>query len=62
MADATDRQAPFPVGSTISMTPVGQDSIELRIAEPVEPDLLVDEAELGDVVVRNHPSSRGPGR
>jgi hypothetical protein len=43
---------PFAAGSTISMTPVGQDPVELRIAEAVEPDLFVDEAEFGDVVVR----------
>jgi uncharacterized protein YndB with AHSA1/START domain len=43
---------PFAAGSTISMTPVGQDPVELRIAEAVEPDLFVDEAELADVVVR----------
>jgi hypothetical protein len=34
------------------MTPVGQDRVELRIAEAVEPALFVDEAELADVVVR----------
>jgi hypothetical protein len=34
------------------MTPVGQDPIELRIAEAVEPDLFVDEAEFADMVVR----------
>jgi hypothetical protein len=43
---------PFAAGSTITMTPIGQDPIELRIADAVEPDLFVDEAELGDVVVR----------
>jgi uncharacterized protein YndB with AHSA1/START domain len=43
---------PFAAGSTISMTPVGQDPVELRIAEAVEPDLFVDEAELADVLVR----------
>jgi hypothetical protein len=43
---------PFAAGSTISMTPVGQDPIELRIAEAVEPDLFVDEAALADVVIR----------
>jgi hypothetical protein len=43
---------PFAAGSTITMTPVGQDPVELRIAEAVEPDLFVDEASLGDVVVR----------
>jgi hypothetical protein len=43
---------PFAAGSTITMTPIGEDPIELRIAEAIEPDLFVDEAELGDVVVR----------
>jgi hypothetical protein len=39
------------------MTPVGQDIVELRIAEASEPDLFVDEADLGEVVVRT--KSRG---
>jgi hypothetical protein len=43
---------PFAAGSTISMTPIGQEPVELRIAEAVEPNLFVDEANLGDVVVR----------
>jgi hypothetical protein len=43
---------PFAVGSTISMKPIGQDTVELRIAEVSEPDLFIDEADLGDVVVR----------
>jgi uncharacterized protein YndB with AHSA1/START domain len=43
---------PFAAGSTISMTPIGQDAVELRVTEAVEPDLFVDEANLGDVVVR----------
>ena len=34
------------------MTPHGQEPIELRIADAVEPVLFVDEADLGDVVVR----------
>jgi hypothetical protein len=34
------------------MTPVGGEPVELRIAEAVEPSLFVDEAELGDVLVR----------
>ena len=42
----------FAAGSTISMTPVGQDPVELRIAEAVKPDLFVDEAEVANVVVR----------
>jgi hypothetical protein len=43
---------PFAPGGTIAMTPAGQDTVELRIAEAVEPDLFVDQADLGDVVVR----------
>ena len=43
---------PFTTGSAISMTPAGQDPVELRIAEAVEPKLFVDEADFGDVVVR----------
>jgi hypothetical protein len=43
---------PFAAGSTISMTPVGEDPIELRIAEAIEPRLFVDEAKLEGIVVR----------
>ena len=43
---------PFAGGSRITMTPIGQDPIELRISEVAEPELFVDEAELGDIVVR----------
>jgi hypothetical protein len=34
------------------MTPIGEEPVELRIAEAVEPDLFVDEADLGEIVVR----------
>jgi Polyketide cyclase / dehydrase and lipid transport len=43
---------PFAAGSTIRMTPIGQEPIELRVAEAVEPNLFVDEADLGEIVVR----------
>jgi Polyketide cyclase / dehydrase and lipid transport len=43
---------PFAVGSTIPMTPNGQDTVELRIAEASVPHLFIDEAEFPDVVVR----------
>jgi hypothetical protein len=43
---------PFAAGSTIRMAPMGQEPIELRIAEAVEPELFVDEADLGEIVVR----------
>src|SRR5215216_1302903 len=43
---------PFAAGGRIVMSPVGQEPIELRIAEAVEPELFVDEAELDEIVVR----------
>jgi Polyketide cyclase / dehydrase and lipid transport len=42
----------FAAGGRIVMTPIGQEAIELRIAEALEPVLFVDEADLGDIVVR----------
>ena len=42
----------FETGSRIMMTPVGQEPIELTIAEAAEPELFIDEADFGDVVVR----------
>jgi uncharacterized protein YndB with AHSA1/START domain len=42
----------FAAGSTIRMTSVDGDTVELRIAEADEPQLFVDEAELGGVTVR----------
>lgn len=43
---------PFAVGSRIAMTPVGQEAIVLRIADARPPELFVDEADFGDIVVR----------
>jgi polyketide cyclase/dehydrase/lipid transport protein len=42
----------FAPGGRITMTPFGQEPIELRIAETAEPELFVDEADLGEIVVR----------
>jgi hypothetical protein len=42
----------FAVGGRILMTPIGDETVELRIAEAVEPDLFVDEAHIGQIVVR----------
>jgi uncharacterized protein YndB with AHSA1/START domain len=39
-------------GSTILMTPIGAEAVELRIKEAVEPERFVDEADLGEIVVR----------
>jgi hypothetical protein len=45
-------EGPFAAGGRITMTPVGQEPVELRIAEDVAPELFVDEADLGEIVVR----------
>jgi Polyketide cyclase / dehydrase and lipid transport len=50
--DRIELHGPFAVGSKIVMTPVGQEPVELTIAEAVEPGLFVDEADLGEIVVR----------
>jgi hypothetical protein len=47
---ATD--GPFAVGTEITMTPAGQDPVRLRVAELTEHESFIDEADLGDVVVR----------
>jgi hypothetical protein len=47
-----EMDGPFGAGSRILMTPSGQEPVELRIAAAVEPGLFVDEADLGEIVVR----------
>jgi uncharacterized protein YndB with AHSA1/START domain len=42
----------FAVGAEIVMTPAGQEPVRLRIAELRERELFVDEADLGDVLIR----------
>lgn len=43
---------PFAAGSTVAMTPRGQGTVELRIAEAQEGELFVDEAEVAGTRVR----------
>jgi len=50
--ERADLSGPFAVGTTITMHQQGGDQIELRIAEAVRNERFVDEADLGDVVVR----------
>lgn len=50
--DRIELRGPFDVGSTILMTPPGDETVELRIAEALEPTLFVDEADGGDFLVR----------
>ena len=42
----------FAAGGTILMTPIGDEPVELRITAAVEPELFIDEADLGEIVVR----------
>jgi hypothetical protein len=50
---------PFAAGSTILMTPTGEEPAELRIKEAVEPELFVDEVDFGEIVVQtNHRVNR----
>lgn len=50
--ERAELSGPFDAGSTITMYQRGGDVIELRIAEARESERFVDEADLGDVVVR----------
>jgi len=43
---------PFAVGSQITMNPTGPDPVRLRLVEVAENEVFVDEADLGDVIVR----------
>jgi hypothetical protein len=43
---------PFAAGSTIRMTSIGQEPIELRITDAVAPNLFVDEADFDEIVAR----------
>src|SRR5512132_3511401 len=50
--ESAELSGEFVAGSTIRMTSVSGESIELRIAEALEPELFVDEAEVAAVTVR----------
>jgi hypothetical protein len=43
---------PFDKGSTITMTPNGDDPVELHIVDVRDKQLFVDEAEFGGIVIR----------
>jgi hypothetical protein len=45
-------RGPFAPGTTIAMTPRGAETVELRIAEAVEGEMFVDEADLDGTVIR----------
>jgi len=50
--EQAELSGPFAAGSTVTMTPHGQEPIELRIAEAAEREVFVDEAHLEEVVIR----------
>jgi len=50
--ERAELSGPFAAGSTITMVSPGQEPIQLRIAEAVEPERFVDEADVGPIVVR----------
>ncbi|MFI6444270.1 polyketide cyclase [Kitasatospora sp. NPDC050543] len=43
---------PFATDTLITMTPPGEDPVQLRIAQAVEGELFVDEARFGDLLLR----------
>jgi hypothetical protein len=54
---------PFAAGTTVTMTPPGDEPIRLRLVEVVPPELFTDEMDAGDFVVRTEHRLRpaGPG-
>lgn len=49
---AAELDGPFAAGSTITMTPIGQEPVELRIAATRAGELFVDEATVAGTVIR----------
>jgi uncharacterized protein YndB with AHSA1/START domain len=47
-----EMKGPFAVGSTIAMTPRREETVVLRVAEVIEGELFVDEADVAGTVVR----------
>ncbi|MER5765105.1 polyketide cyclase [Streptomyces sp. NPDC002082] len=45
-------RGPFAAGAEITMTPAGQDPVELRVAEAVEGEMFADEARFAGLVLR----------
>jgi hypothetical protein len=50
--EAVSIDGPFSAGSVISMTPIGQEEVRLRLADVTENVQFVDEAEIGGAVIR----------
>jgi hypothetical protein len=50
--ETIELQGPFAEGSLIAMTPAGQETVHLRLAQVSEPELFVDEAVIGGATFR----------
>ncbi len=50
--ETIELRGPFAEGSTISMTPVGQDTVLLHLTDVRENELFVDEAKVAELVLR----------
>jgi len=50
--DRIELRGPFAIGTVIAMTPRGQETVELRIADLGEGEFFVDEADVDGTLVR----------
>ncbi|WP_426593546.1 polyketide cyclase [Cellulomonas sp. McL0617] len=50
-ADSFELRGPFAVGTTVAVTPVGQDTFESRIVDLVEPATYADATTFGDLTL-----------
>lgn len=50
-ADTFELRGPFAVGSTVAVTPVGQETFESTIVDLVEPSTYADRTSFGDVTL-----------
>jgi uncharacterized protein YndB with AHSA1/START domain len=50
--ESIEVDGPFAAGTTVAMTPTGQDTVRLRLAEVRENERFVDEAQFAGVVIR----------
>ncbi|HEY2095862.1 MAG TPA: SRPBCC family protein, partial [Pseudonocardia sp.] len=50
--DSIEIRGPFATGTEITMTPPGQDPVQLRVAELTEREMFVDEAEIDGLLLR----------
>jgi hypothetical protein len=63
-AEKVEIDGDFAVGSVVTMTPVGQDPLRMRLVEVVEGELFTDETPFDGLVIRviHRLERAGPGR